>query len=131
MSQTVFRRLCKERQWGRPEVFLKVYAKVAAGLGEPEQVTARQFHRWRQPAPPCPGPSRQRVLEEMFGMPLEQLGFAVPLHRVRPLPEPGCPLQGQASTALRMKRDHATAPTPGTRPVVFPDSTGVSSRNNY
>ncbi len=40
MSQTVFRRLCKERQWGRPEVFLKVYAKVAAGLGEPDACAA-------------------------------------------------------------------------------------------
>ncbi len=81
MDQAVFRRLCEKRQWGRPEDFLKAYAKVAAGLGEPEQVTARQFHRWRQPDPPCPGPSRQRVLEEMFGMPLEQLGFTLPPHR--------------------------------------------------
>ncbi|WP_246618376.1 AfsR/SARP family transcriptional regulator [Streptomyces javensis] len=84
MDQAVFARLCEERQWGRPAVFLAEYAKAAACLGEPGQVTARQFHRWRQLDPPCPAPSRQRVLEKMFGMSLEQIGFTLPPGRSRP-----------------------------------------------
>ncbi|WP_307841219.1 AfsR/SARP family transcriptional regulator [Streptomyces endocoffeicus] len=83
MDQAVFARLCEERQWGRPAVFLAEYAKAAACLGEPGQVTARQFHRWRQLDPPCPGPSRQRVLEKMFGKSLGQLGFTLPPGRGR------------------------------------------------
>ncbi|WP_275558127.1 BTAD domain-containing putative transcriptional regulator [Streptomyces sp. 5-6(2022)] len=76
-------------------MFLAVYANVAARLGEPEQVTARQFHRWREPDPPYPGPSSQRVLEDMFGAPLEHLGFPLPQrHR-------GPSASGGADSALR------------------------------
>lgn len=81
---TTFAVACEERGWGQPAVFRAAYAVVAGRLGEPGEpgeVTARQFHRWRQPDPPCPRPSKQRVLEEMFGMPLEQLGFCLPVHR--------------------------------------------------
>ncbi len=84
MRQAVFAQACEERQWGQPSAFLKAYAAVAERLGEPQKVASWQFHRWRQPDPPCPRPSSQRVLQEMFGMPLEQLGFTVPPHRRRP-----------------------------------------------
>ncbi|GAA1247390.1 AfsR/SARP family transcriptional regulator [Streptomyces javensis] len=59
-------------------MFLAVYANVAARLGEPERVSARQFHRWCEPDPPHPGPSSRRVLEDMFGASLEHLGFPLP-----------------------------------------------------
>ncbi|MFI6157012.1 hypothetical protein ACIBCA_30505 [Kitasatospora sp. NPDC051170] len=58
-----------------------MYAATARKLGENEEVSDRQFHRWRQPLPPCPQPGRQRVLEAMLGIPLEQAGFTVPDHR--------------------------------------------------
>ncbi|MFD9076511.1 AfsR/SARP family transcriptional regulator, partial [Streptomyces lasiicapitis] len=88
IRQSDFARLCARRQWQQPAVFMAVYDATARRLGEPGQITARQLHRWRQPDPPCPRPSSQRVLEEMFGLPLEQLGFTLPAHRHTP-PDPG------------------------------------------
>ncbi|GGS25629.1 regulatory protein AfsR [Streptomyces aureoverticillatus] len=99
--QSVFARLCARRQWQQPAVFMAVYDATARRLGEPRRITVRQLHRWRQPDPPCPRPSSQRVLEEMFGMPLEQLGFTLPAHRHAP-PGPGrTPAQDAAHDARR------------------------------
>ncbi|WP_239590378.1 AfsR/SARP family transcriptional regulator [Streptomyces aureoverticillatus] len=88
IRQSDFARLCARRQWQQPAVFMAVYDATARRLGEPGQITARQLHRWRQPDPPCPRPSSQRVLEEMFGLPLEQLGFTLPAHRRHAPPGP-------------------------------------------
>ncbi|KAK1184687.1 BTAD domain-containing putative transcriptional regulator [Streptomyces sp. NBS 14/10] len=101
MRGTAFSRACAERQWARPAVFLMVYATVAARLGEPAEVTARQFHRWRQPGPPCPQPSAQRVLEEMFGTPLHHLGFDLPEHRRRDTAAPPVAAAEPPPAALR------------------------------
>ncbi|MCX4546744.1 hypothetical protein [Streptomyces sp. NBC_01565] len=67
--------------WRSPKQFIRVYTAVAARIGEREDVTDRQIRRWRAPEPPCPQPGRQRVLEAMLGVPLEQAGFRVPEHR--------------------------------------------------
>ncbi|GAA3242135.1 hypothetical protein GCM10010260_81970 [Streptomyces filipinensis] len=67
--------------WRSCATFTQVYATVARRLGQREEVTDRQVRRWRAPEPPCPQPGRQRVLEAMLGVPLEQLGFRVPEHR--------------------------------------------------
>lgn len=93
MPSTPFTRLCERFQWSSPSVFVQVYAATAEKLGEPEGLSARQFQRWREPEPPCPQPGRQRVLEAMLGVPLEQAGFTVPEHRrnavfTLPLTEP-------------------------------------------
>lgn len=84
--ETQFTRLCAEFGWGGPARFRQVYAATARKLGENEEVSGRQFQRWRQPLPPCPQPGRQRVLEAMLGIPLEQAGFAVPDHRRSGIP---------------------------------------------
>ncbi|MFJ3841096.1 hypothetical protein ACWGHM_36785 [Streptomyces sp. NPDC054904] len=67
--------------WRSGATFMKVYATVARRIGQREEVTDRQVRRWRAPEPPCPQPGRQRVLEAMLGVPLEQLGFRIPEHR--------------------------------------------------
>ncbi|GAA0920750.1 hypothetical protein GCM10009575_013870 [Streptomyces rhizosphaericus] len=107
MEQAVFARACEERHWNGPALFRSAYAVAAARLGEPQGITARQFLRWRQPNPPCPGPSRQRVLEEMFGLPLERLGFTVPPHRRRPAAGPPAPAVPWFSVLgpVRIRRD--------------------------
>ncbi|WP_143685819.1 hypothetical protein [Streptomyces sp. 1331.2] len=84
--ETQFTRLCAEFGWSGPARFRQVYAATARKLGENEEVSDRQFHRWRQPLPPCPQPGRQRVLEGMLGIPLEQAGFTVPDHRRSGIP---------------------------------------------
>ncbi|MFK4071790.1 BTAD domain-containing putative transcriptional regulator [Streptomyces sp. NPDC029674] len=103
IRQSVFTRLCALRQWQQPAVFIRVYDATARRLGEPPRLTARQLHRWRQPDPPCPRPSSQRVLEEMFGMPLDQLGFTLPAHRHPPTGSGGTPAQGGAAPQLRFQ----------------------------
>ncbi|UUU37594.1 hypothetical protein [Streptomyces sp. NBC_00162] len=43
--------------WRSPAEFIRVYAAVAARIGEREDVTDRQVRRWRAPSPPCPHPA--------------------------------------------------------------------------
>lgn len=63
-------------------MFLRVYTRVAERIGESWQLSARQARRWRnEDPPPCPHPHQQRVIEVMFGLPLERCGFDVPEHR--------------------------------------------------
>lgn len=85
---TVFADLVDGFGWRSPAQFIRVYAAVASRIGEREEVTDRQVRRWRAPNPPCPQPGRQRVLEAMLGLPLEQAGFRVPDHRRNPLTAP-------------------------------------------
>ncbi|MFG3001476.1 hypothetical protein [Streptomyces sp. NPDC048340] len=87
-EQTVFAGLVDGFGWRSPATFIRVYAAVARRIGEREDVTDRQVRRWRAPSPPCPQPGRQRVLEAMLGIPLEQAGFRVPEHRRNPVTVP-------------------------------------------
>ncbi|MGP3636868.1 hypothetical protein ACTU45_26520 [Streptomyces sp. 24-1644] len=87
-DQTVFAGLVDGFGWRSPSTFIRVYAAVARRIGEREDVTDRQVRRWRAPSPPCPQPGRQRVLEAMLGIPLEQAGFRVPEHRRNPVTVP-------------------------------------------
>jgi len=105
---TPFSRLCDQFGWSTPAVFVQVYAKAAAEIRESTELTDRQVRRWRAPAPPCPQPGRQRVLEALFGLPLERLGFAVPPNRRNPvrtaLPLPAAdaaPLEGSPDPVNR------------------------------
>lgn len=63
--------------------FVAVFAREAARLGIDASVSVRQLRRWeRETPPPLPHPSQQIVLEAMFGLPLSEMGFEVPHHRV-------------------------------------------------
>ncbi|MEU5438165.1 hypothetical protein AB0G73_33025 [Streptomyces sp. NPDC020719] len=65
------------------ESFVKAFAKEAARLGTDASVSVRQLRRWeRETPPPLPHPSQQMVLEAIFGVPLIEMGFDVPCHRV-------------------------------------------------
>ena len=85
LERTPFAVLCLTLGWDSPALFMRVYATTAQRLGEPPQLADRQVRRWRSPNPPCPQPGRQRVLEAMLGVPLEQVGFPVPAHRRHPV----------------------------------------------
>lgn len=84
-AETPFAELCDQMEWSTPAAFISMYEKAAEQLGESPQLSARQVRRWRADKPPCPHPGRQRVVEAMFGKPLEQLGFDVPPHRRNPV----------------------------------------------
>ncbi|WP_344022782.1 hypothetical protein [Streptomyces luteireticuli] len=74
------------------ESFVKAFAKEAARIGIAASVSVRQLRRWEGEAPPLPHPGQQIVLEAMFGVPLVEMGFDVPRHRVTvsaPVSDPG------------------------------------------
>ncbi|MBV7697640.1 hypothetical protein [Streptomyces sp. TRM70350] len=107
-AETPFAVLCDQLGWSTPAAFIPVYEKAAAEVGVSPRLSARQVQRWRTADPPCPHPGRQRVLEAIFGKPLEQLGFDVPPHRRNPvrtaLPLPvadAAPLEGTTDPVNR------------------------------
>jgi len=52
-------------------------------MGVHASVSVRQLRRWeRESPPPLPHPSQQMVLEAIFGVPLVEMGFGVPQHRL-------------------------------------------------
>ncbi|MEU8838980.1 hypothetical protein AB0D97_07570 [Streptomyces roseus] len=63
--------------------FVSAFTVEAARLGIAAAVSIRQFRRWEtETPPPLPHPGQQAVLEAMFGVPLAEMGFEVPRHRV-------------------------------------------------
>jgi transcriptional regulator with XRE-family HTH domain len=63
--------------------FVSAFATEATRLGISAVVSVRQFRRWEsETPPPLPHPGQQVVLEAMFGVPLAEMGFEVPRHRV-------------------------------------------------
>ena len=63
--------------------FVRSFAQEAAQLRVDASVSVRQLRRWEsETPPPLPHPSQQVVLEALFGMPLAEMGFDVPRHRV-------------------------------------------------
>ncbi|BAU85383.1 hypothetical protein SLA_4495 [Streptomyces laurentii] len=61
-------------------------------MGVAASVSVRQIRRWeKESPPPLPHPGQQLVLETMFGIPLVEMGFEVPPHRVTAPEAPGDP----------------------------------------
>ncbi|MFI1586218.1 DUF5753 domain-containing protein [Embleya sp. NPDC020630] len=54
------------------------FRECAAGLGLRLDVSVRQVRRWESANPPWPTPDYERVLETLFGVPLDRLGFVRP-----------------------------------------------------
>jgi transcriptional regulator with XRE-family HTH domain len=57
------------------------YTVTAQRIGVRGTVSERTVARWESADPPCPAPAQQQVLESLFGVPLEEMGFEVPEHR--------------------------------------------------
>ncbi|QIJ62943.1 hypothetical protein [Streptomyces sp. JB150] len=65
------------------ESFISAFVEEAARMGVRASLSVRQLRRWeRESPPPLPHPSQQRVLEAMFGVPIAEMGFDVPRHRL-------------------------------------------------
>lgn len=67
---------------------VEAYAETARLLGTGGTITERTIARWEGDNPPCPSPTAQQVIEALFGIPLEDLGFPVPAHRRTAKPTP-------------------------------------------
>ncbi|MFD7906418.1 hypothetical protein ACFV4G_29770 [Kitasatospora sp. NPDC059747] len=62
---------------------MAAFSKMAKRMAIDAAVSVRQLRRWESPDPPLPHPGQQVVIEAMLGVPLSELGFAVPLERAR------------------------------------------------
>ncbi|MGW2600360.1 hypothetical protein [Streptomyces klenkii] len=63
--------------------FVMAFTEEATRLGTAASLSERQLRRWeRETPPPLPHPGQQVVLEAMFGVPLAEMGFEVPKHRM-------------------------------------------------
>ncbi|MEU7056291.1 hypothetical protein [Streptomyces sp. NPDC046197] len=75
------------------EAFVAAFDEEASRIGVDASVSVRQLRRWeRETPPPLPHPTQQIVLETMFGVPLTEMGFRVPRHRMTvsaPISDPG------------------------------------------
>ncbi|KIF06449.1 hypothetical protein PL81_07455 [Streptomyces sp. RSD-27] len=63
--------------------FVSAFSTEAVRLGIAAALSVRQLRRWENESPPpLPHPGQQVVLEAMFGVPLAEMGFEVPRHRL-------------------------------------------------
>ncbi|MGW7312675.1 helix-turn-helix domain-containing protein [Streptomyces sp. NPDC054865] len=67
-----------ERGWHTQEDFAAAYDKTARELCEQARISVRQVRRWESGESTWPNRDARRVLEAMFGRPLEDLGFRRP-----------------------------------------------------
>ncbi len=67
-----------ERGWHTQEDFTAAYDETARELREQARISVRQVRRWESGESTWPNRDARRVLEAMFGCPLEDLGFRRP-----------------------------------------------------
>lgn len=67
-----------ERGWHTQEDFAAAYDETARELSEQARISVRQVRRWESGESTWPNRDARRVLEAMFGCPLEDLGFRRP-----------------------------------------------------
>ena len=76
VGNTALKALRLSRHWTQAE-FAAEFEKVSRSLGKVLSLSVRQVRRWESEDPPCPLPAYQRVLEEIFGVSVAQMGFQV------------------------------------------------------
>ncbi|MFD0407709.1 multiprotein-bridging factor 1 family protein [Kitasatospora sp. NPDC127116] len=64
------------------ESFAAAFLDMARRMDVRATVSVRHLRRWESANPPLPHPGQQAVLEALLGVPLAELGFAVPQERV-------------------------------------------------
>lgn len=75
-GNTALKALRLSRHWTQAE-FAAEFEKASRALGKVLSLSVRQVRRWESEDPPCPLPAYQRVLEEVFGVSVAQMGFQV------------------------------------------------------
>ncbi|WP_051743014.1 helix-turn-helix transcriptional regulator [Kitasatospora sp. MBT66] len=75
-----------ERGWHTQEDFAAAYDDKARELREQARISVRQVRRWESGESTWPNRDARRVLEAMFGCPLEDLGFRRPARTTRRRP---------------------------------------------
>ncbi|MGH6654319.1 MAG: hypothetical protein ACRDVE_03835 [Actinocrinis sp.] len=70
----VLRRLRLRRFWTQAD-FAAAFEARSRQIGRPLSLSVRQVRRWESGNPPLPLPAYQAVLEALFGVPIERMGF--------------------------------------------------------
>jgi hypothetical protein len=70
-----------QRGWHTQEEFVTAYDAMATEMGEQARISVRQVRRWESGASTWPNRDARRVLDALFGLPLEDLGFVRPATR--------------------------------------------------
>lgn len=106
-GNTALKALRLSRHWTQAE-FAEEFETVSRALGKVLSLSVRQVRRWESEDPPCPLPAYQRVLEEIFGVSVAQMGFqvgwSVPW---APRPEPSQQQPSQPAPAPRAPQETA------------------------
>ncbi|HWG27711.1 hypothetical protein [Actinospica sp.] len=89
------RELRRRRYWTQADLAL-AFEERSRQVGRALSLSVRQVRRWEGADPPLPLPAYQEVLESLFGLPIERMGF--------PAPWPGAP---------RHELGEEAGPTPG------------------
>ena len=89
------RELRRRRYWTQTDLAL-AFEECSRQVGRALSLSVRQVRRWEGADPPLPLPAYQEVLESLFGLPIERMGF--------PAPWPGAP---------RRELGEEAGPTPG------------------
>jgi tetratricopeptide (TPR) repeat protein len=76
------RELRRRRYWTQSDLAL-AFEERSRQVGRALSLSVRQVRRWEGVDPPLPLPAYQEVLESLFGLPIERMGF--------PAPWPGAP----------------------------------------
>ena len=73
-SNSALRQLRLRRFWTQAD-FAAAFEARPRQIGRPLSLSVRQVRRWESDNPPLPLPAYQAVLEALFGVPIERMGF--------------------------------------------------------
>jgi tetratricopeptide (TPR) repeat protein len=104
------RELRRRRYWTQADLAL-AFEERSRQVGRPLSLSVRQVRRWEGADPPLPLPAYQEVLESLFGLPIERMGFPAPWPGAprRELGEEAGPTPGGASAARSYHDDRERA----------------------
>jgi hypothetical protein len=104
------RELRRRRYWTQADLAL-AFEERSRQVGRALSLSVRQVRRWEGAEPPLPLPAYQEVLESLFGLPIERMGFPAPWPGAprRELGEEAGPTPGGASAARSYHDDRERA----------------------
>jgi tetratricopeptide (TPR) repeat protein/transcriptional regulator with XRE-family HTH domain len=104
------RELRRRRYWTQADLAL-AFEERSRQVGRALSLSVRQVRRWEGADPPLPLPAYQEVLESLFGLPIERMGFPAPWPGSprRELGEDAGPTPGGASAARSYHDDRERA----------------------
>ena len=73
-GNSALRQLRLRRFWTQTD-FAAAFEARSRQIGRPLSLSVRQVRRWESDNPPLPLPAYQAVLEALFGVPIERMGF--------------------------------------------------------